>query len=278
MEEPRFRADLYRGTAEYYDRYRVAYPAVMFDDLAARARLTGSGRLLDLACGPGPVTFGLCSRFSTVWAVDQEEEMVLFARAKAARLGVSNVTWITGPAEGLDVAEPFDLITIGNAFHRLPRRRLAASAFDWLVPGGHLALIWSGTPNDGEHAWQGALTDVMQHWAGFAGASDRLPAEWEAAMAHEPNLAVLAGAGFDVIGTFDFVTPHAWTVEDLIGFLYSTSVHSVSAMGEHAGAMEQDLRARLLRLNRDGRFEQEITFCYQLVRRGTQSRASVAAP
>jgi hypothetical protein len=34
---PQFRPDLYQGTAQYYDRYRVPYPASLLDDLVARA-------------------------------------------------------------------------------------------------------------------------------------------------------------------------------------------------------------------------------------------------
>ena len=36
-------------------------------------------------------------------------------------LGVDNIDWLTEKAERLHLAEPFDLVTIGNAFHRLER-------------------------------------------------------------------------------------------------------------------------------------------------------------
>jgi hypothetical protein len=50
---PQFRPDLYQGTAQYNDRYRVPYPASLLDDLVARAGVSGTGRLLDIACGTG---------------------------------------------------------------------------------------------------------------------------------------------------------------------------------------------------------------------------------
>lgn len=52
-DEIRFAADLYRGTAWYYDRYRLPYPEAMLADLVRRAGVSGQGRLLDLACGTG---------------------------------------------------------------------------------------------------------------------------------------------------------------------------------------------------------------------------------
>ncbi len=120
--EPEFRRDLYRGTARFYDEFRVAYPQALLDDLLVRAEITGAGRLLDLACGTGQITFGLTSHFAEVWAVDQEPETIEFARAKARARGVDNVRWIVGRAEDVDADSSFELVTIGNAFHRLQRR------------------------------------------------------------------------------------------------------------------------------------------------------------
>jgi predicted TPR repeat methyltransferase len=51
-----FGTDLYRGSAGYYDRYRLPYPEAMLADLIMRAEVSGRGRLLDLACGTGPAS------------------------------------------------------------------------------------------------------------------------------------------------------------------------------------------------------------------------------
>jgi hypothetical protein len=56
-DDPRFRSDLYRGTASYYDRFRVPYPPGMLADLVHRSGARGDGSLLDLGCGPGLVGF-----------------------------------------------------------------------------------------------------------------------------------------------------------------------------------------------------------------------------
>jgi hypothetical protein len=52
-DELSFAPDLYRGTAGYYDRYRLSYPPAMITDLVRRTQPSGRGRLLDLACGTG---------------------------------------------------------------------------------------------------------------------------------------------------------------------------------------------------------------------------------
>jgi hypothetical protein len=43
MDDPQFRSDLYRGTASYYDRFRVPYPQSLLDDKAAAAGISNIG-------------------------------------------------------------------------------------------------------------------------------------------------------------------------------------------------------------------------------------------
>ena len=82
-EVVRFATDLYRGSAAYYDRYRLPYPEAMLTDLIRRAEISGHGCLLDLACGTGQLAFPLRRWFREVWAVDSEPDMVELARKPA---------------------------------------------------------------------------------------------------------------------------------------------------------------------------------------------------
>jgi ubiquinone/menaquinone biosynthesis C-methylase UbiE len=264
---PEFRPDLYRGTARFYDEFRLVYPPPLLDDLRMHARITGQGRLLDLACGTGQVTFGLASDFAEIWAVDQEPEAIDLARANALARGVGNVRWIAGRAEDVDADGAFELVTIGNAFHRLPRRMIADAAMRWLVPGGHFALLWSNPPWDGDEAWQRVLADVLRDWTRRAEATDRVPADLFEHLAEEPHTTVLSAAGFMSVRELEVELPYEWSIEKLTGFMYSTSVLSQPALGHHVDAFERDLRARLLAVEPNGRFREAISFGCTLARR-----------
>jgi SAM-dependent methyltransferase len=266
-----FRTDLYRGTAAYYDRYRRPYPEALLEDLCRRLAVSGTGRLLDLACGTGQIAIPLAGRFAAVWAVDQERESVAYGQRKADAAGMANITWVAGAAQTVDLEGGFELIAVGNAFHRLDRLAVAARMFSWLRPGGGVALLWGGIPNRGEQPWQRALSVLFEEWIARLGVAERVPAGWEQAMDRHPHEQVLTEAGLDYAGRFEFVVEQAWTLESLAGFAYSTSFINPQALGAQKDRFERDLAERLGPLQPDGVFHEQASFAYQLARKPPES-------
>jgi SAM-dependent methyltransferase len=266
VPDPVFRPDLYRGTAELYDAYRPPYPQALIDDLAGRAGASGTGRLLDLACGTGQVAFALRDRFAEIWLADQEPDMVAVARRKAAG-DTARFRFITGAAEHLELPPgTFDLVTIGNAFHRIGRDAVAANVRRWLAPGGHLALLWGDGPAAGHAPWQQTLQTVIHHWQDRNGADHRIPPGYTAARRDRPDADVLAAAGLEIVGTGDATAEKIWTLDELTGFLGSTSVLSDAALGDSAAEFDRDVRDALRACQPDGCYSQVVTFSYQLAR------------
>ncbi|WP_238012150.1 class I SAM-dependent methyltransferase [Dactylosporangium sp. AC04546] len=227
------------------------------------------GRLLDLACGTGQLAFALQDSFAEIWAVDQELDMVRLVTAKAAR-GGHVVRAITSSAEELSAeSASFELITIGNAFQRLRRDEVARRALEWLCPGGHLALCWSSSPWTGDAGWQTALNAVLDEWRSQLNVCDRLPQDWEGARRARPDLAVLADAGFELIGHYEFQVEHRWTVAELAGFVYSTSFLAAPVFGDRAPAFEADLANRLESHLHNGALIDQVSFACDLVSKPT---------
>ncbi|HEU5420834.1 MAG TPA: class I SAM-dependent methyltransferase [Streptosporangiaceae bacterium] len=266
---PQFRRDLYAGTARDYERYRVPYPPELTRDLAAESGADGRGRLLDLACGPGPLSFALRRYFAEVWAVDQEPDMIAAVRQKAGPAG-DGIRAVQAAAE--DLAAPagaFDLVVIGNAFHRLPRAAVAARVLGWLRPGGLLGLAWGGSPFDpgpaGPVPWQQALTAVMDRWQAAVG--ERVPAGFAQDQREHPDQAILTAAGFAAAGRREYPVVREWTAAGMAGFLFSTAVLSRAALGGRAAELEADLRRELRAAAGDGPYRQDLTFACDLYRR-----------
>ena len=267
-DEVRFAADLYRGTAAAYERYRLPYPAAMTADLVRSAQVSGRGRLLDLACGTGQLAFPLRGWFAEVWAVDQEPDMVEAVRAKAATAGARNLRPVVSSAETLGAQpEYFELAVIGNAFHRLDRDLAAGRIFGWLQPGGHLALCWSSMPWAGEQSWQRALAAALDRWKAALGAEQRIPAGWEQAQSRRPDSEVLSDAGFELAGNHEFAIDHRWTQPELAGLIRSTSFLPAAVLADQAAAFDADLAASLGPHSDDGVFPQTVSFVYELARK-----------
>jgi len=266
-DELRFAPDLYRGTAGYYDRYRLSYPPELIADLLARTAPSGRGRLLDLACGTGQLAFALCDSFAEVWAVDQEPDMVAVVAAKAAALGCAHIRPVVSAAEDLR-ADPgsFELTVIGNAFHRLRRARVARLVLGWLEPGGFLALCWSTGPSAGSAEWQLAFGDLLRRWQEALGGG-RVPANWDQPRRELPDADVLAGAGFEPAGRYECGIPHHWTVPELAGFVRATSPLPPSVLGDRAAEFDAELAATLGPYAQGGRLTETVSYLCELARK-----------
>ena len=260
-----FATDLYRGSAAYYDRYRLPYPEAMLTDLIRRAEISGHGRLLDLACGTGQLAFPLRRWFREVWAVDSEPDMVEAVRAKTTDQGAENVRPFVSDAGTLDAPpEYFELTVIGNAFHRLNRDLVAGRILSWLRPGGHLALCWSSGPSAGEQDWQHALAATLDRWKAALGAEHRVPAGWDLPRQRRPDPQVLSDTGFEVAGHQEFAIEHRWSLPELAGYIRSTSFLPASVLRDHAVAFDADLAAALGPHSHGGVFTETVSFAYDL--------------
>jgi len=194
--------------------------------------------------------------FREVWAVDVDAEMIQRARARAEESGSTDIRWIVGRAE--DITAPnagFELVSIGAAYHWMEREYVAAQCRRWLVEGQPLAVLGSNSTWTGSAEWQHVVLDVIRKWLGEtrrAGtATFRKPIR-----RHE---VILAQAGFDVT-KIEFKVPHIWTLENFIGYLYSTSFASLHVLGDTARGFEADLRSTLLDFDATGLYEETLEF------------------
>lgn len=199
--------------------------------------------------------------------------MIALARRKARAWPPGRFRFVASAAENLSAPDgKFELITIGNAFHRLPRHAVAERSFRWLRPGGHLALLWGGSPWDGPEPWQRAVAATMRRWRRRVGPDDRIPAGYERDRRDTPDAAILRAAGFEPAGARQFPVRSQWTSRELAGFAYSTSVLSRAVLGSAAAEFEADLRRELLVSETSGRVSQTLWFAAELAVRPQAAR------
>lgn len=254
--------DLFAGTASYYARYRPGYPAAVFDRIRAAFQLDGTGRLLDLGCGTGEVVLPLRGDFEQVVGIDASPEMIAEAVRRSSELGVTNVRWLSMPAEQISPElGQFRLVTLGSSFHWMRRDEVLAKSYDLLEPSGGVVIlgnpggIWSGE----EDLWEQATRAAVQRWLGSerrtVAGTHIVQGRHEEAVLRSPFVEMEMGE-------------HRWQrdvdIETIAGELYSTSYANKTLLGDNAAAFEDDLRTALLSLNPEGRFVQHLSTDYIL--------------
>ena len=133
---------MYAGSAAYYVHGRVAYTQELVDRLVTELALDGSGRLLDVGCGPGSLTLLLAPWFEHATGLDAHAEMLAEGERQAGLAGITNVDWIAARAEDL----PPDLgrsrvATLAQSSPWMDRARVASLVHRALVTGGFLVHL-----------------------------------------------------------------------------------------------------------------------------------------
>jgi SAM-dependent methyltransferase len=216
---------LFKGTAPYYARFRPGYPPELLHRLAERAGLDSSSRVLDLGCGTGQIAVPLAARSGEVVAVDPEPEML----AEIADL--PNLRKVEARAEDVDESwGRFTLATIGRAFHWMDGpvvlERLAR-----VTP--QLALVGDILE---ESEAETSLLAVAREMFG------ERPAMKQPTVRYAPSL---YSSAFSEVEVITIVTERTWTIDQLIGFAYSTSFASPVRVGDRRDEFERAVRARL---------------------------------
>jgi SAM-dependent methyltransferase len=258
---------LYAGAAPYYQAGRVPYPAAIADALRAELGLDGTGRLLDVGCGPGSLTLLLAPLFAAATGIDGSADMIAAARARTA-----TVDWRVMRAEDISPAlGRFRAVTFAQSFHWLDRPKVARRVRGVLEPDGACVLVYATThggvsgadslplprpPRDEIDRLIAAYLGTTRR-AGKGVRPDRERPGDDTMLADDAVLASagLAGPTCLTIGPGEVVERDE---DAIVASVFSLSYAAPSLFGERKGEFEQDVRALLRRASGAGRFCEEL--------------------
>ena len=194
--------DHFSATAEAYGRYRPAYPAALFESLAALA--PGCELAWDCGCGNGQASRGLAAHFAVVHASDPSEQQI------AQAVPHPRVTYAVGRAEASGLPDAsVDLILAAQAAHWFDHGAFHAEVRRVARPGGLLALV-----SYGRLAIEPKIDEILRRYH-----DETLGPHW-------PSERWLVVEGYkDLPFPFPELEPPAlemaddWTLEHLIGYL-----------------------------------------------------------
>ena len=247
----------FRGTAPYYACGRPPYSAHLRDVLARTLGLDGTGRLLDVGCGPGTLALELAPLFDDVVGLDPEPGMLEEARRASLARGLGQTRWMAGVAEDLDRLDvaPCRLVTFGQSFHRTRRERVAGLVYSVLEPGGSIVLVchtvqarpWP--PGTGHPAIpHDEITALVEHYLGPGPKPEGSESErWEVTLrksAFGSATIVFAPGRPDIVRDTDSV----------VAGYFSMSWAAPRHFGDRRGRFESELRALLHAHSPEGLF------------------------
>jgi SAM-dependent methyltransferase len=255
---------LYEGSARFYSRGRMPYPQRLADALRDELGLDGTGRLLDVGCGPGPLTILLAPLFAEAIGIDADAAMV----AEAGRRAPANVSFRQLRAEELPAdLGTFDVVTFGQSFHWVDQMRVAATVHGMLRAGGAFVTVGATTHEGDGNVPRDAIKELVRRYlgpgrrAGQSTVSDEGP-PWNAS-------AALDAAGFGEPVELDVPAGQTYerSEDDIVASVFSQSSSAPHLFGKRLDEFERDLRALVREHAPDDGYRERVRDMALLVRR-----------
>lgn len=184
-----------------HDAALTAWLKPVGDKILDAAGVGAGSRVLDIACGTGEPALPAARRAGKtgrVLAVDFVEEMLVFAREKAAALGLSNVEFKRQDGEALEAPDAsFDAVTMRFGLMFMPEPAACLERCRRaLKPGGRIALAtWAGPE---KNPWASMAMGVLRRLAEAPPPPPGTPGLF--AIADPERLrSLLAAAGFSAV-------------------------------------------------------------------------------
>lgn len=236
MQDRRF-----RSTVPHYVAGRLRYPASLIATVADALSLKGTGRMLDLGCGPGFLAIAFAPYVAEVVGMDPEPDMLAAAR-EAARDKPGHFTFVLSGSQELGPQfGRFSLVTMGRSFHWMDRARTLATLDTMVEPEGGVALFSDDHPAAPENAWYQVWRAIRERHAG--GDPRGNAKDHEAALRQSP---------FSHVRRPKERYQRRTTIEELVARALSTSTTSPERLGPARAAFEAEIRAEIVPYAEDG--------------------------
>jgi SAM-dependent methyltransferase len=248
-------------TARYYARYRPYYPEEAIALLIEKFNLNSDSQVLDLGCGPGHLALQLAPHVARVVAVDPLEEMLLEAHHTARQKSLANIEWICGESGRLMELAPrigqVDLTVMGRSFHWMDRGKTLKELYSMTLSTGGIAILGeSGSRDDVSTPWREIIWGTVKRWLG----EERKAGTTGIYTQPDRNHQTLAKESpFRNVEVVRIDLERTWNLDEIIGYLYSTSWASIPVLGEKREPFENELRQRLMECEPSGRFHETAT-------------------
>ncbi|MFD7861356.1 methyltransferase domain-containing protein [Streptomyces sp. NPDC059783] len=262
---------LFGPKAAGYARYRPGLPDAVVHLLASTQHGVPAPVLLDLGSGTGQVPRALLPvllRLVHIDLVDVNASMLQAARAVLEPVrGACTVDTFTGAAHTFAPASPGrapTLITCCRSFHWMARPEVLSMADRVAAPQSIVAIMGDGSLWTHEADWTTALRELIQSYLGADRRAGTRGTYTRPARTYQDDL---ADSRFSVVTEHHFPVARAWTPEDVIGYLRTTSFARPTLFADRHPEFEAAALDLLQEHARGGALTEDAVFSVLLARR-----------
>jgi hypothetical protein len=194
-------------------------------------------------------------------ALDPQEDMLEQGALLASERGISNIKWLLGESRDLGALGRnigcVDLTVIARSFHWMSREQTLNDLYRITKAGGGVAVIVDSAFGRGSRPrWKAVIDETIKHWLG-----EERKAGTGGTYSHPTKLheIVLQESAFRHFESVSIRSERVWSIDQLVGYQYSTSYCSLPVLGAKREMFEADLRRRLKEVEPSGLFEEHVT-------------------
>lgn len=253
---------LFAGSAPHYGRGRMPYPSAVADAVRDELALDGTGRLLDVGCGPGSLTLLLAPLFEAAVGIDADVDMIAEAARHAAEAGCTTVDWRHLRGEELPAElGMFRVVTFAQSFHWMDQPLVARRVRAMLAADGawvHVhATTHRGAPGDDplplpRPPWDG-IDELVRDYLGPVRRAGQATLPTGTRSGEED---VMRQAGFTGPTRIEVGGGQVAVrgVDDIVAAVFSLSSSAPHLFADRLPAFEAELRGLLRAASATGRF------------------------
>lgn len=259
----KFDPELYKGTHEYYAKYRPSIPKEVIDVIVKHFDIKPTDRVLDLGCGTGQLALAMEGRCGEMICLDPDPEMLRWAK-KATKDSKMKLTWLNYSSEDLvKIKEKlgiFKLATICRAFNWMDQEQVLNDLDALINEDGGVAVFGDKSLWTGDEEWQRVVKEIIQKYLG----KERRAGKGKFKASNEPWDDIIARSVFRFIKIHDVPIVRNWDAESIIGYLFSNSFAAPHLFGDQLDNFKEEVKSTLLSINPKGAFQENAVWAITL--------------
>jgi ubiquinone/menaquinone biosynthesis C-methylase UbiE len=258
--------ELFNGTHKYYAKYRPGIPEEVINIIVKHFNIKPSDRILDVGCGTGQVALAMEGKCKEMVCMDPDPEMLEQAE-RGTRDSRIKLTWINRDAKDLGNIKKeigtFKVATICRAFHWMNQQQVLRDLDNLIDEDGGIAVFGDWSIWTGPEVWQRAVREVVQKYLG----KERRAGNKTFKQSGERWEDMIARSSFKFIKIKQVPIVRNWDIENITGWLFSSSFARPDYFGDQLPAFKADIKNTLLSLDLKGVFQENTSFSMVLAGR-----------